>query len=70
MTHGQEVAFDRENSLVLHEGDADWHPWLDPEPWRCVTEEHGAGCRFATQVKQSFVLDPRPGYSQNREDYA
>lgn len=26
-THGAEVAVDWETGEILHEGDADWHPW-------------------------------------------
>jgi hypothetical protein len=26
-THGQEVGVDWDDGLVLHENDADWHPW-------------------------------------------
>ena len=25
--HGEEVAVSWDEGLVLHEGDADWHPW-------------------------------------------
>ena len=36
---GAEVGVDWVNGLVLHEGDAQWHPW-NPAVYGTVSEEH------------------------------
>ena len=67
MSHDTEVAFDRENNLVLHEGCADWHTPLDPEPYVAPR-----GTRWSSDggPEGRYRFAPRPGYSQNKEDYA
>lgn len=46
---------------------------LDPMPWSVGDPRDGRAFRSATEATQPVEwcdFDPRPGYSQNREDYA
>lgn len=43
---------------------------LDPEPWARFPDKDGGGARFARNSGGFLYWNPRPGYSQNSEDYA
>lgn len=44
---------------------------LDPEPWVfAYVMEKNQEYRSAVNLNNAYIFWPRPGYSQNREDYA